>query len=145
MSRPSSHEPATFPRQRLLALPLVLLCALAYRGSASHFVLVKHRACLVHGELVHEDGVGVEGASEEVPDSFADARLTRTDALESEHFADVHCAHILLRRVLPPPAVPMPSLPAPLPPEPVLGEARECEEPPVAWLHLAPKLSPPRV
>jgi hypothetical protein len=37
---------------RWLTIPLVLLCIGAQVGSATHFVLVRHRICPEHGELV---------------------------------------------------------------------------------------------
>lgn len=55
MSRSHLSEPALSRRPRLLALPWVLLCVLAYLGSAAHFALVRHSTCLEHGELVHEE------------------------------------------------------------------------------------------
>ncbi|HSP79148.1 MAG TPA: hypothetical protein VLQ93_11495, partial [Myxococcaceae bacterium] len=85
MSRHHHHEPGRYRGSRLLALPLVLVCALAYLGSAAHFVLVQPRTCLEHGEMVHgdevEQGHGPERAS------FSDERLTRTDAVPSVHGA----------------------------------------------------------
>ncbi|HEX8434843.1 hypothetical protein [Archangium sp.] len=132
-------------RSRLLALPLVLLCALAYLGSAAHFVLVQHGTCVEHGDLVHEAEVESGDAPVQVPVSFADERLTRAEALASvPHGADAHCAHVFLRRVAPPSVGLMLSLEAPVPSGPVLEADSVAWEPPVAWLHVAPKSSPPR-
>ena len=145
MSRLHRQEPALYRRPRLLALPLVLLCALAYLGSAAHFFLVQHNTCIEHGELLHEAGVAQGKAPVQVRESFEEERFTRTDAQVSVHGADAHCAHVFLRRVVQPPAGAM------LPPEaPVLsGQVLEVDsvavEPQVACLHLAPKSSPPRV
>ncbi|HEY0093139.1 MAG TPA: hypothetical protein VGB96_02390, partial [Archangium sp.] len=98
-----------------------------------------------HGDMLHEAGVEQGEAPREVRESFADERFARTDAQVSVHGADAHCAHVFLRRVVQPPVGVM------LPPEvPVhSGQVLEADsvpvEPQVAWLHLAPKSSPPRV
>ncbi|HYO56059.1 hypothetical protein [Archangium sp.] len=144
MSRHHRQEPALSRRPRLLALPLVLLCALAYLGSAAHFFLVQHDTCLEHGDLLHQAGVEQGEAPVQVRQSFEDERFTRTDAQVSVHGADAHCAHVFLRRVVQPPAGVMLSLEAPVPSGQVLEADSEAVEPPVAWLHLAPKSSPPR-
>ena len=125
-----------------MSLPLVVLLALAYLGSAAHFVLVQHRTCLAHGELVHEGRESSVDAP--APASFADERITDAESPESEHPSDVHCAQASLRRVLPPPVEVSAWVPAPLPPQRAWVAEREHVEPPVAWLHLAPKLSPPQ-
>jgi hypothetical protein len=131
-------------RSRLLALPLVLLCALAYLGSAAHFFLVQHSTCLEHGELLHEGEVE-QGDASVVPASFADERLTRADAMASvPHGVEAHCSHVFLRRVAPPPVGVMLSLEAPVSSGPLLQAHGVAWEPPVAWLHVAPKSSPPR-
>lgn len=144
MSHLHRQEPALYRRPRLLALPLVLLCALAYLGSAAHFFLVQHTPCVEHGDLLHGAEAEQGEAQVKVRESFEDERITRSDAQVSVHGADAHCAHVFLRRAVQPPAGVM------LPPEaPVLsGQVLEAYsvavEPQVAWLHLAPKSSPPR-
>ncbi|WNG38323.1 hypothetical protein F0U61_35095 [Archangium violaceum] len=144
MSRSPRQEPTLSRRPRLLALPLVLLCVLAYLGSAAHFFLVQHSTCLEHGDLLHEAGVEQGSASAQVHPSFDDERIARTDEKASVHGADAHCAHVFLRRVTQPPVG------VTLPPEaPVLsGQVLEvvslAVEPQVARLHVAPKSSPPR-
>lgn len=144
MSHLHRQEPALYRRPRLLALPLVVLCALAYLGSAAHFFLVRHTACVEHGDLLHGAEAEQGEAQVQVRESFEDERITRSDAQASVHGADAHCAHVFLRRAVQPPAGVM------LPPEaPVLsGQVLEAYsvavEPQVAWLHLAPKSSPPR-
>ncbi len=142
MSRPLSETPQS-RRSRLLALPLVLLCVLAYLGSVAHFVLVQHATCLEHGELVHEAGVEQGDAPVQLRVTFADERITRSDAQASVHGADAHCAHVFLRRVAPPPAGVMLSPEAPVLSGLVLEASSETVEPQVEWLHLAPKSSPP--
>jgi hypothetical protein len=133
-------------RSRLLALPLVLVCALAYLGSAAHFVLVQHRTCLEHGEMVHEGEVEQgEEASGQARRSFTDKRITRAEAQAPVHGSEAHCAHVFLRRAAPSPAGVMLSLEAPVQSGPVLEVDSVAVEPQVAWLHLAPKSSPPRV
>ncbi|MGZ3461677.1 MAG: hypothetical protein ACXU86_24565, partial [Archangium sp.] len=129
----------------LLALPLVLLCVLSYLGSAAHFVLVQHSTCLEHGELVHEEGVEQGDAPARMRPSFADKRIARTDAkVFVQHGEDAHCAYVFLRRVVQPPVrVVLPSE-APVLEGRVLETDSVAVEPPVAWLHLAPKSSPPR-
>nr|WP_211194193.1 hypothetical protein [Pyxidicoccus fallax] len=126
-----------------MALPLVLLCALAYVSSALHHTLVQHATCLEHGEVVHVEAGG-EHAVAQVEDSFDDARVaSRRDATES-HGAEAHCVHAFSRRETPPPSegttqlVAMPTRSAP-----ALAVFRFHSEP-VARLHLAPKASPPR-
>jgi hypothetical protein len=135
--------PLRLVRSRLLALPLVLVCALAYVGSVMHFALVQHATCLEHGEMVHvEDADG--HLAEGLEDSFDDARVaSRRDAVEA-HGMEAHCAHAFFRREAPPPpegavivsVVSTRSAPA-------LAVFRFHAEP-VARLHLAPKASPPR-
>jgi hypothetical protein len=145
VSRLHRQEPALYRRPRLLALPLVLLCVLAYLGSAAHFVLVQHAACVEHGDMVHEASAGQGEAQLKVRESFEDERITRTDAQVSVHGADAHCAHVFLRRVVQPSAGAMLSPEAPVLSEQVLEAHSVAVEPQVAWLHLAPKSSPPRV
>ncbi|HYO64920.1 MAG TPA: hypothetical protein VEU33_02455 [Archangium sp.] len=145
MNRPHRQEPALYRRPRLLALPLVLMCALAYLGSAAHFFLVQHAACVEHGDMVHEASAEQGEASLEVRESFEDERITRTDAQVSGHGADAHCAHVFLRRVVQPPVGVMLPPEAPVLPGLVLEADSVAVEPQVAWLHLAPKSSPPRV
>ncbi|MGZ3460617.1 MAG: hypothetical protein ACXU86_19185 [Archangium sp.] len=131
-------------RSRLLALPLVMLCVLAYLGSAAHFLLVQHSTCLEHGDMLHGAGAEQGDAPAQVRPSFVDKRVTRTDAKVSGHDEDAHCAYVFLRRVVPPSAGVMLSPEAPVPPVRVLGAEHVAVEPPVAWLYLAPKSSPPR-
>ncbi|MCP3142572.1 hypothetical protein [Pyxidicoccus xibeiensis] len=143
MSRSTRHLPVSLVRSRLLALPLVLLCAMAYVGSIMHFALVQHATCLEHGEVVHVEDMEGHGPGY-VEDSFDDARVaSRQDAAES-HGAEAHCVHAFFRREAPPPpeggailsVVPARSAPS-------LAVFRFHSEP-VARLHLAPKASPPR-
>lgn len=145
MSRLHRQEPALYRRPRLLALPLVVLCALAYLGSAAHFFLVQHNTCVEHGELLHEAGAEQGEAPLEVRESFEDERFTRADAQASVHGSDAHCAHVFLRRVVQPPAGVMLSPEAPVLSGQVLEVDSVAVEPQVACLHLAPKSSPPRV
>lgn len=144
VNRAHRSEPALSRRPRLLALPLVLLCVLAYLGSAAHFALVQHTTCLEHGELVHEEGIEQGDALAQPRPSFADARIACTDARVSVHSADAHCVHAFLRRAVPPPVGGMLSSEAPVLEGRVLKTDSVAVEPPVAWLHLAPKSSPPR-
>jgi hypothetical protein len=130
---------------RLLALPLVLVCVLAYLASASHFFLVQHSTCLEHGDMVHEGEVEQGSASAKVRASFEDERFTRAEARVSVHGTDEHCVHVFLRRVAPPSAGVMLSPEAATPSGPLLEADGVAVEPQVAWLHLAPKSSPPRV
>jgi hypothetical protein len=136
-------EPPQSRRSRLLALPLVVLCVLAYLGSAAHFVLVQHATCLEHGELVHGAQVEQGDVPVQPRESFADERVTRSEAQASVHGADAHCAHVFLRRMEPPPAGVMLSLEAPVLSVLVLEADSETVEPQVECLHLAPKSSPP--
>lgn len=145
VNRLHRQEPALYRRPRLLALPLVVLCALAYLGSAAHFFLVQHAPCVEHGDMVHEAGAEQGEASVQVRESFEDERLTRADAQASVHGADAHCAHVFLRRVVQPPAGVMLSPEAPVLSGQVLEVHSVAVEPQVAWLHLAPKSSPPRL
>ena len=136
---------APLRRSRLLALPLVVLSALAYLGSMAHFALVQHSTCLEHGEVVH--GEVEEGhASEGLRASFEDERLARTDAAPvAVHGVEAHCAHTFFRRVAPPPVGATLAEVPQSPSGPVLLTADAQVEPPVGWLFLAPKSSPPRV
>jgi hypothetical protein len=128
-----------------LALPLVVLSALAYLGSAAHFTLVQHSTCLEHGEVVHGE-VEQGHASEGMHASFDDERLARTDAAPvSVHGVEAHCAHTFFRRVTAPPAGATLAEVQQRPSGPVLLTADAQVEPPVGRLFLAPKSSPPRV
>jgi hypothetical protein len=126
-------------RSRLVAL----VCVLAYLGGAAHFVLVRHHTCLEHGDLVHEGEVEQGEVPGQVRESFADKRLTSAEAQVSVHGSDAHCSHVFLRRAAPSPIGVMLSLEVPVPSGPVLEEDSVAVEPPVGWLHLAPKSSPP--
>lgn len=144
MSSPTRQH-RNLRRPRLLALPLVVLCALAYLGSAAHFALVQHETCAEHGETIHAGEVHARGPAE-VEKSFADARIARTSQVATvSHGAEAHCAHTFFRREAPPPpeggvvsaelsAMSGPTLVA----DEVLAE-------PVERLRLAPKSSPPLV
>ena len=122
-----------------------MLCVLAYLGSVAHFLLVQHSTCLEHGDMLHGASAEQGDAPTQVRPSFTDKRVTRTDAEVSGHDADAHCAYVFLRRVVSPSAGVMLSPQAPVLPGRVLRMAHVAVEPPVAWLHLAPKSSPPRV
>ena len=146
MSLSHRHVSGSSRRQRLLALPLVLLCALAYLGSAAHFVLVRHSTCAAHGEWVEG---GAEGGDEiapaQGPVSSAEERIASASGLPSGHHSgDLHCPHSLLRRGI---VLPSAGQWKAYVPE-VAGRVRWTDtvrqEPQIAWLHLAPKASPPR-
>ncbi len=145
MNSLSRQDLAPLRWPRLLALPLVVLSALAYLGSAAHFALVQHSTCLEHGEVVH--GEGEQGhASEGMRASFEDERLARTDAAPvSVHGVEAHCAHTFFRRVTAPPAGTTLVEVQQRPEGPSLLTAGVPVEPPVGWLFLAPKSSPPHV
>ena len=132
-------------RPRPLALPWVLLCLVAYLGSAAHFVLVQHRTCLEHGEWVHEEGVAA--GKSVVPASVSPEALAVSSADEpvAAHGVDDHCAHAFSRRELLPVADVTYSLLASAPEAPLGVAVRDFVRPPVAPLRLAPKASPPRV
>jgi hypothetical protein len=147
VTRSKRHTPEKLHRPRLLALPFVVLCVLAYAGSVAHFALVQHATCLEHGEVIHV-GEGQAHAQPQaaVEDSSAQSgvRVTRASAAAvASHDAEAHCAHTFFRREgLAPPAellLPMEALavagPVPLVDQ-VLPE-------PVSRLRLAPKSSPP--
>ena len=132
-------------RPRLLALPLVVLCALAYLGSAAHFALVQHETCAEHGETIHAGEVHARGPAE-VEKSFADSRIVGTRQLARvSHGAETHCAHTFFRREAPPPPkgeVVSVELSA------TSGPTRAADvvlPEPVERLRLAPKCSPPHV
>ncbi|WP_164016934.1 hypothetical protein [Pyxidicoccus trucidator] len=143
MSRSTHRQPVSLVRSRRLALPLALVCALAYVGSVMHFALVQHVTCLEHGEVIHVEDAGAHGAGE-VEDSFDDARVaSRREAVEA-HGMDAHCVHAFFRREAPPPVESTALLSvAPTRSAPALAVFRFHAEP-VARLHLAPKASPPR-
>jgi hypothetical protein len=131
-------------RSRLLALPLVLLWAVVYLSSAAHFTLVQHHTCLVHGELVHGEGHGREGSAGGAVSSSTDEHVRLTQGGGDAHRADVHCPHSFLRRGTPLPAERGLSRCVSATPGVVRETARVSAEPQVAWLHWAPKASPPR-
>jgi hypothetical protein len=146
VTRSARHSPGSLHRPRLLALPFVVLCALAYAGNVAHFVLVQHATCLEHGEVIHAG----EGQAHEQPrvvaQSAAEAGVRVTQAspeATASHDAEAHCAHTFLRREgLTPPAEVLLAVEAPevSGPAPML---QRFHPEPVARLRLAPKLSPP--
>ena len=135
------HAPRQWPRSRLLAWPLVVVCGLAYLGSLAHFFLVRHRTCLEHGEVVH--GAGAEARVSAVGlEPSEGVRIARADAAVAVDEADAHCGQVLLRRSVSLPGVTWEAGPAPVdratgPRAPGVGVE------PVARLRLAPKNSPP--
>ncbi|AGC44714.1 hypothetical protein MYSTI_03402 [Myxococcus stipitatus DSM 14675] len=142
MSRSSSSQTSRLVRSRLLALPLVAVCAVAYMGSVLHFAMVQHVTCLEHGEVVH---VGEEGSHEAplVEASFDDVRVTTRAEAPAGHGAEAHCLHSLIRREAPPSVEGAPALMrVPTRSAPAMSVFRFHAEP-VARLHLAPKASPP--
>ena len=142
----SHPESAMSRRPRPLALPWVLLCLVAYLGSAAHFVLVQHRTCLEHGEWVHEEGaapgktLAKARVSPEAPEISSSS-----EPPVAAHGVDDHCAHAFLRRAVPPATQVTSTLLVPAPEAPRVVAVRDFVRPPVAWLRLAPKASPPRV
>jgi hypothetical protein len=141
----SDHHPLRSPhRPRLLALPLVALCAVVYAGSAAHFALVQHSTCLEHGEVIHSDEGGMPAQPQRLEPSSTDERVTPTSqGPRLGHGAEAHCTHTFLRRES--------LLPAAwcLPTPEALGESsrilglEQLPLEPVARLRLAPKSSPP--
>jgi hypothetical protein len=127
-----------------LALPFVVLCALAYAGNVAHFTLVQHATCLEHGEAIHV-GEGPEHA-QAVEDSSSEpgVRLARASAAAmASHDAEAHCAHTFFRREgLSAPAQVLLAVEAldVSGPAPML---QQVHPEPVARLRLAPKASPP--
>jgi hypothetical protein len=142
----SRRPPAPSRRPRPLALPWVVLCLLAYLGSAAHFVLVQHRTCLEHGELMHEEGAVPSGALARSHESFEDSRVAASEGGPAvSHGVEAHCAQALVRRDVLPPVEELPTARSLVPEQPEAVAVGEAVEPPVAWLRLAPKASPPRV
>lgn len=146
MTRSVRHSPGSLDRPRLLALPFVVLCALAYAGNVAHFALVQHATCLEHGEVIHASEAQAHAQPQAVEQSSTETgvRITRASpAAMASHDAEAHCAHTFLRREgLPPPAELLLPLEAPVlsGPAPML---EQIHPEPVARLRLAPKLSPP--
>jgi hypothetical protein len=142
VSRSARPPQRSAPRSRLLALPLVALCAVVYLGSAAHFALVQHSTCLEHGEVLHlEDG----GGSSQSEASFTDERIARRMNQRGRigHGSEAHCSHASLRReTLLSAAWYLASL------DPQSESRRSPTQDlllpePVARLRLAPKASPP--
>lgn len=132
-------------RSRLVALPLVVLCALAYLGSAAHFAFVRHSVC-ADGEAIHLDAVRAPTGPTEVEESFKDSRLARTKHLAVlSHGAEAHCANAFCRREAPPPSIG--TVIAAVAASGAVSERFEDAllPEPVERLLLAPKSSPPRV
>lgn len=99
MSRSARPSQRSAPRPRLLALPLVALCAVVYLGSAAHFALVQHSTCLEHGEVLHLEDGGGNTPSERTEASFTDERIARRSSRgRLGHGAEAHCSHASLRR-----------------------------------------------
>ena len=146
MTRSERHLPGKLHRPRLLALPFVVLCALAYAGNVAHFALVQHATCLEHGEVIHvgEGEAHVQPQAVEQSSAQSGVRVTQASAeATASHGSEAHCAHTFFRREgLAPPAevlLPLKALaiagPAPL--------VAQVHAEPVARLRLAPKSSPP--
>jgi len=146
VTRSERHLPGKLHRPRLLALPFVVLCALAYAGNVAHFALVQHATCLEHGEVIHvgEGEAHAQPQAVEQPSARSGVRVTQASAeATASHGSEAHCAHTVLRREgLAPPAqllLPVQALaiagPAPL--------VDQLHPEPVARLRLAPKSSPP--
>lgn len=143
MSPSTRRLPLSVVRSRLMALPLALVCVLAYVGSVMHFALVQHATCLEHGEMVHVEDGDAHGVGQ-VEDSFDDARVASRREAADAHGMDAHCVHAFFRREAPPPAQDTAIVQAvPTRSSPALAVFRFHAEP-VARLHLAPKASPPR-
>jgi hypothetical protein len=138
--------PWSLHRPRLLALPLVVLCMLAYLGSVAHFALVQHTLCPEHGEMVHAGEEGNHARLGPVQESFDDSRVASSAGEATvSHGSEAHCAHAFFRRELLPPAAGGPLLTeAPASSGPVSVRAQGQSEP-VARLRVAPKASPPHV
>lgn len=144
VSRSASHSQSSPPRSRLLALPLVALCAMVYLGSAAHFALVQHSTCLEHGDVLHLEEGGAISQAHGPEASFSDERIARAGQKGwIGHGAEAHCSDVSLRReALLPAAGSLAARDAQAtsgrepPPELWLAE-------PVARLRLAPKSSPP--
>ncbi|WP_044198051.1 hypothetical protein [Hyalangium minutum] len=144
MSRSSYRSQRSAPRPRLLALPLVALCAVVYLGSAAHFALVQHSTCLEHGEILHLEEDGGSEPSQRSEASFTDERITSARLrARIGHGAEAHCSHASLRRESLLPAAWWLAALA-LQAESGRGPAQDLLLPePVARLRLAPKSSPP--
>lgn len=127
-----------------MALPFVVLCAVAYLGSAAHHALVQHATCLEHGEVIHVSEGDGHTQSRVVRDSFTDVRITQAgSAAEAPHDAEAHCAHTFFRREgLPPPAESLLTVEGPVSSDRV-SVLEQASLEPVARLRLAPKSSPP--
>jgi hypothetical protein len=145
VSRSAYRSQRSASRPRLLALPLVALCAVVYLGSAAHFALVQHATCLEHGEVLHlDEGGSAAQQSQRSEASFTDERIaSASQRARIGHGAEAHCSHASLRRESLIPAAWYLSAPDP--------QAESSRSPtqdlllpePVARLRLAPKSSPP--
>lgn len=145
VSRSAYRSQRSAPQPRLLALPLVALCAVVYLGSAAHFALVQHSTCLEHGEILHiEEGGGASEQSPRSEASFTDERITSASRrARIGHAVEAHCSHASLRREALLSASWCLSARDPQA-EFALRAAQALLVPePVARLRLAPKLSPP--
>jgi hypothetical protein len=77
-------------RLRVLAAALLVVFGAGQTLPAAHFLLVSHRVCAEHGELVHEEhvssqaGVAASGAAE--------SRSTALNPLPSREHAHDHCS-----------------------------------------------------
>jgi hypothetical protein len=138
------HSQRSLSRSRLLALPLVMFCAMVYLGSAAHFALVQHSTCLEHGEVLHHEEGGGLAQAQQPEASFTDERVTSAgQSVRIGHGAEAHCSHTSLRRETLLPAAWCLAAPD-LRSDSDQGPAHELLLPePVARLRLAPKASPP--
>lgn len=144
MSQSDRHPQRSPLRSRLLALPFVALCAVAYLGSAAHFAFVQHATCLEHGEVIHVSESQAHAQPPRLEDSHTDVRITRAGQEEAAaHGAEAHCTHTFLRREsLVPAAWYLLASDPETESGPVLGLEPVFSEQ-VARLRLAPKSSPP--
>jgi hypothetical protein len=128
------------------------LCLVAQAFALVHLFAVRHVRCAEHGEMVHLDGAGPQGASGAtsaelqgavVADrSKSEAATLSASKLEVEAHQDDHCMALSERRDLRTATVKQ-VMASPQ----VLGEVRATHrEPPLAarpLYRLAPKISPP--
>jgi hypothetical protein len=137
--------PWSLHRPRLLALPLVVLCMLAYLGSVAHFALVQHTLCPEHGEMVHAGEGSGHARLGPVRESFGDSRVASSgEEATVSHGSEAHCAHAFFRRELLPPAGEGVLLPETQVSSGRVSVRAQVQSEPVARLRIAPKSSPPQ-
>jgi hypothetical protein len=128
----------SWPGARCVLLTLSLVCLTGPAASLVHWLVVPHRTCAEHGELVHGDAPPVDPAR--APGEIVELRAAPTSA----HDGHDHCSVSLLPRETASPVGPADEIARARPARAATLPADADAAPqPVELVLLAPKNSPP--